>query len=94
MDLAIKRMVTFENEGAVKALLDVSVDETFLIRGLRIVDSKNGLFVSMPRLQTKQGKWIDLVSPLKSEIREQLNTALLAYFTENKNRSAEPTPSI
>jgi stage V sporulation protein G len=89
LHIEVKRMMTFENEGNVKALCDVDVNEQFLIRNLRIVDGKNGLFVSMPRLQTKRGQWIDLVSPLKPEIKEQINASLLAYYEENRASKEE-----
>ncbi len=79
-EFEVKRIMRFENAGSVKALCDVSVGEQFLIRGLRIVDGKNGVFVSMPRQQGKNGKWYDLVSPLSKDVKSSLERTLLEAY--------------
>ena len=55
----VKRLVRFEGEGTVKAYCDLAIGSLFLIRGLRIVQGKNGMFVSMPRQQGKDQKWYE-----------------------------------
>ena len=56
-DLRVKRMVVFEGEGSLKACCDLAIGNLFLIRGVRVIEGKRGLFVSMPRQQGKDGKW-------------------------------------
>ena len=83
-DLAVKRIVTFEGDGALKAFCDLAVDEQFLIKGLRVVDGKNGLFVSMPRQQGKNGKWFDTVSALTREAKHGVDQVVLEAYQEER----------
>lgn len=84
MELTVKKMMRFDNDGAVKALCDVAVGELFLIRGLRIVDGKNGVFVSMPRHQGKNGKWYDLVTPLSKDVKAALEQTLIEAYDKGE----------
>ena len=79
-DLAVKRLVKFDGEGSLKAYCDLTVGTLFLIKGLRVVDGKNGLFVSMPRQQSKGGKWFDSVEPLSKDTKDEVNRIVLEAF--------------
>lgn len=83
VDVMVKRMTKLHGNGTVKAFCDVVVAGAFLIKSLKVVDGKNGLFVSMPREQGKNGQWYDTVLPITKEAREQLAQIVLeAYETE------------
>ena len=81
-DLTVKRMTKLDGTGSVKAFCDVSVG-SFLIKSFKVVDGKNGLFVSMPREQGKNGQWYDSVVPLTKQAREQLTVLVLGAFNGN-----------
>ena len=81
-DLSVKRLVKFDGEGSLKAYCDLVVGNVFLIKGLRVVDGKNGLFVSMPRQQSKGGKWFDSVQTLTKETKVEVERLVLAAYTE------------
>ena len=55
LQLAVTRIHKLDGEGATKAFCDISVADSFVIMGLRIVEGKDGLFVSMPREAGKDG---------------------------------------
>ena len=83
VELSVKRMNKFEGEGTARAFCDVAIGEAFLIKGVKVVEGKKGLFVSMPREQGKDGNWYDTVIPLSKEAREQVSQVVLqAYQTE------------
>ena len=37
------------NSGSVKAIASVSLDGMFVVKNLKVMDGRNGLFVSMPQ---------------------------------------------
>ena len=76
----VKRMIKFEGDGTLRAICDLSIGEFFLVKGLRIVEGKNGLFVSMPRHQGKDAKWYDSVSPMTKEAREEITGIVLDAY--------------
>lgn len=80
MTLSVKRINRLSGERTAKAFCDVAVGEAFLIKGVRVVEGKNGVFVSMPREQGKDGQWYDTVVPLTKEARRQLGEVVLSAY--------------
>ena len=78
-----KRMNKLDREGTLKAFCDLVIADSILIKGIKVVEGKNGLFASMPREQGKDGNWYDTVIPLTQEARQQISTVVLnAYQAE------------
>ena len=83
LELAVKRVTKLNGNGALKAFCDVAIAEAVLIKGVKVVEGKNGIFVSMPREQGKNGQWYEQFIPLTKEAREQLSQVVLeAYGAE------------
>ena len=68
--------------GRLKAFVDISIEGIFLIKGLRIIDGKKGLFVGMPCEQGKDGQWYPTVLPLNKEVKQQINELILQAYEE------------
>jgi DNA-binding cell septation regulator SpoVG len=51
---------------------------------LRVVDGKNGVFVSMPRQQGKNNKWYDMVAMNKEnkELKAEVERVVLEAFQQ------------
>ncbi len=82
--LSVKRMIVFDGEGSLKAFCDLAVGGLFLIRGLRVVEGKNGLFVTMPRQQGKDGKWYDSVSTSTKKAQEAVSQVVLESYKKER----------
>lgn len=81
-DIEIAKIYRLEGNGAVKAFCDIIVANILLIKGLRIIEGKNGLFVRMPARVGKDGKWYESIAPMSKEIRDNLNEIILTAFKE------------
>lgn len=91
-DFTIIRLVPFEGNSPLKAFCDVAVQDLFVIKGVRIVKGRGGEFVSMPRSQTKAGRWYDSIVPLTKRTWFQFSQVVLAAY--RSHRHAQPsTPS-
>jgi stage V sporulation protein G len=79
-----------------KALASVKVADSFFLTGMRVVEGKNGLFVSMPSKKDPAGQYHDLFFPASREIRDQLQHAVLAAYREELAKAAalENEPAI
>ena len=87
--LAVKRMVRFDGKSSLKAYVDLEIGNLFLVKGLRVVEGKNGLFVSMPRQQGKDAKWYDSVVALTKEAKMEVGQVVLdAYQQEVASNGA------
>ena len=78
--ITVKRINRMDGTHNLKAFCDLEVAETFLIKGVRVVEGKNGLFVSMPQEQGKDGNWYDTVFPLTKEARKQVSEVVLTAY--------------
>ncbi len=79
---AVKRLVRFDGDGALKAYCDLSIGSLLLIKGVRVVEGKHGLFVSMPRQQGKDSKWYDSVVALSKAVKQDLDRVVLAAYQQ------------
>ncbi len=80
----VLRMHRISGKSNLKAFADVSFAGVFIVKGLRVVEGKNGLFVSMPSEKGKDGKWYDTAHPLTKEFRESLNEVVLEAYEQEK----------
>jgi stage V sporulation protein G len=80
LKLEVTRMHKLDGTGATKAFCDISVMEALVINGLRVVEGKDGLFVSMPRDEGKDGKWYNTVIPLKKEVKDEIEKIVLEAY--------------
>ena len=87
-ELAVKRIIRFSGEGSLKAYCDLEIGEIVLIKGLRVVNGRNGLFVSMPRQQGKDAKWYDSVVALTDEVKREVGRVVLGAYAEQTTNGA------
>ena len=77
----IVRIYRFETDRPLKAFVDVSVCNSVLIKGIRVLSNKDGsLFVSMPREQAKDGKFYETIRILTSETKQELQDVILEAY--------------
>ena len=69
--------------GKLKAFFDLEVDG-FTIKGFKIVDGANGLFVSMPSQKNEEGEWNDTVWASK-ETRAKVNEVAISHYNNENN---------
>lgn len=72
---------TLHTSGAVLANASVDLNGCFAIRGVKVVDSPKGPFVSMPSYQTSKG-YSDVCFPCTREFRQQFNSAVLDAYRQ------------
>ncbi len=82
LTLEVTGMRRLDGEGKVKAFCDLSICESFLVRGFKVVEGKKGPFVGMPGRQGGDGKWYDTVRPLNEEVKERLNEIILSAYQD------------
>ena len=83
--LSVERVYTFAGDGPLKAFADLNINDAMLVKGFRVVDGKNGLFVGMPRQGSKSGKWFDAVKPLTKSAHALLARTVLEAYTAETN---------
>jgi stage V sporulation protein G len=80
IEIKVLKIHRLADEGRIKAFADIGINNALLIKGIRVVQGKNGLFVSMPVEQGKNEKWFERVRCLSQEIRELISEKVLAAY--------------
>lgn len=81
--MKVLNMKQFSGTGNLKAFFDLETSEGITIKGFKIADGKNGLFVGMPSEQDKNDKskyWDRVVIP--KELKETLTGMALQEFSQ------------
>ncbi len=79
----------FEREDNLRGVASVTFDNAYTIHGLRVMDGKNGLFVSMPSRKDQDGVYRDIFHPVTKEGREHLQHKVLDAYEKAKDRAYE-----
>ena len=86
--------------GKVRAFFDITTSEGFTLKGFKIIEGINGLFVSMPSQKGSDGEYYDSIYASK-ELRDQLNQLALNEYGaqydqtlgQNNDSQTEDLPS-
>jgi DNA-binding cell septation regulator SpoVG len=87
--------ITFSlrNEDKLKAFVNVTFENCFLIRGLKVLKGDTGLFVTMPSRKMNDGTYRDIAHPVTNEFRERLERAILEKFEQVLKQTNSATTS-
>jgi len=67
-----------DGDDRVKAYASITLDDCFIIHGLRLTHSKKGYFLFMPGRKTTYGTYVDIVHPLNNETRQMIQDRVVA----------------
>lgn len=90
--------ITLRSEPKLKAFANVTFDNSFVVRGLKIIEGSNGLFISMPSRKAKDGTYRDIAHPINNEMRKKIEEAVISEykkkFKEEGPGTSEDTEDI
>ena len=94
------RLNLINKEGGVKAIGSFSLDNSFAIRGVRVMEDKNGRnFVAFPSREKANGEYEDIAFPLSKDFYHEVSEALIGEYNakkeqqETKSQEQEQTES-
>jgi len=79
--IQISRIYKVSGDKKLKAFVDISLGGV-VVKGLRIVQGTQGLFLAMPRQQGKDGRWYNTVYPSSKELYQLLSEQVFAAYKE------------
>jgi stage V sporulation protein G len=84
--------ITLRDEEKLKGFANVTFDNAFVVRGLKIIAGNSGYFVSMPSRKRPDGTHQDICHPINNETRQLIEDRVLeAYEKELKTQTARET---
>lgn len=82
----------YNDNSKTKAFIDLELDHTLVIKGLTLVEGKEGLFLSFPSKKGKDGKYYNSVYSLDKEWVTILQDACIKKYKEC-NQTSQPESS-
>jgi stage V sporulation protein G len=81
LEIKVNRMNRFDDtDKKLRAFVDIEVNDSLLVKGLRVMNGINGLFVAMPRQKGKDDRWYETVRPLSPAIKDQIVSIVLEAY--------------
>jgi stage V sporulation protein G len=71
-----------------KAYATITFDHVFIIRDLKIIKGKKGLFIEMPNKRNKKGILMDVVQPLNQHMRHIIQQKVIEKYISNAGSDA------
>lgn len=68
------------NEDRLKAYVTITIDGSFVVRDLKVIQGPGGLFVAMPSKRRKDGQFRDIAHPLNQETRSSIEDMVFAEY--------------
>ena len=81
--------VSLCNEERLKAFVDITFDDEFVVRGLKVIEGHNGFFVSMPSRRRSDGTYQDIAHPINNARRTMLEETVLEAYEEQLRLARE-----
>ncbi len=85
LEIKVHKLYRLEGDRPLKAFVDISLNNAVLIKGIKVIKGREGLFVSMPQEQGKDNKWYESVRCLNKDIREQISEIVLGAYQAQIN---------
>lgn len=80
--------VTLRDEEKLRGFANVTFDNAFVVRGMKIIQGSSGYFVSMPSRKRPDGTHQDIAHPVNREMRTLIEKSVLeAYEAELRSQT-------
>ncbi len=77
-------------EEKLKAFVSIVFDHCFMVNDIKIIQGRDGLFISMPSRKKKNGEFKDVAHPLNNETRRMIEEKVLAEYDNALEGRGEP----
>jgi stage V sporulation protein G len=80
------------NEEKLKAFVSIVFDQCFMVNDIKIIQGRDGLFISMPSRKKKSGEFKDVAHPLNNETRRMIEDRVLGEYERILAERGESLP--
>jgi len=81
--------VTLRTEDRLKGFANVTFDNEFVVRGMKIIQGNTGYFVSMPSRRRPDGSYQDIAHPVNKDMRQKIEDRVLAEYEKELQEHAK-----
>lgn len=87
MKLEAKVNLLSNSTNNIKALASITIENCFVVTGIRIIETQKGFFSAMPSRKNANGEYKDICFPITAEARAAINDEILKAYYEKLRQS-------
>ena len=80
VEIKVVKVHRLTQDSHLKAFVDLEINDVLLIKGVRVIDGKNGIFVAMPTQLGKNDRWYEQVRCLNRGLSSQISQKVLEAY--------------
>jgi stage V sporulation protein G len=84
--------IRLRSDKKLKAFVNITFDNAFAVKGLKVIESKRGYLLCMPSRKAEDGTQRDIAHPISREFRAKLESEVLAEFKRAIARADRQEP--
>ena len=84
--------ISLRDDAKLKAFASITLDDCFVIRGLKIIRGQTGTFVAMPSRKRKDGDYQDIAHPINNSTRKWMEDIVLEKYKEEVSKARQERP--
>ncbi len=84
-DVRVRRIT---QEGKMRAIVSITLNDCFAVHDVRVIEGSNGLFVAMPSKRNPNGEFRDIAHPINASTRGDIQDAVIEAYTAELEKTA------
>ena len=72
--------ISIRDEDKLKAFVNVTFDDCFVVRGMKVIKGATGYFVSMPSRKMNDGAYRDIAHPINNRFRAKVEREIMEEY--------------
>lgn len=80
MNITDVRIRKISDDGKMRAVASITLDDEFVVHDIKIIDGQNGLFIAMPSKKMSDGAFRDVAHPICSEVPNQIKEQIFQAY--------------
>lgn len=82
MKITDVRVRKVAQEGKMKAVVSITIDDEFVVHDIKVIEGEKGLFIAMPSRKTTDGEYRDIAHPINSATRDKIQQIILERYED------------
>ena len=75
------------DDAKLKAVASITIDDCLVVHDIKVINGREGMFISMPNRKRPEGEYKDIVRPINTETREELKKVILDAYEQEVNKA-------
>lgn len=76
------RVRKITNEGKMKAVVSITLDDEFVVHDIKVIEGEKGLFIAMPSKKGNDGEYRDIAHPISAATRQEVQKLILEKYEQ------------